>query len=310
MEPKQKPDIIAVNSMTLFWIGSICQQMRIPVVCFHRETYKKGLIGVRSSIVKHALKTKFDGVACISNFDRKQTGNSHNTSLRITDKVDLSLYELVDKAQVREKLMLPQNKKLVLFTGGCSRLKGGLIAVKALEYISDKDVALVFLQYEPDSTKMGFKNQAKERIKVLLRKNYKRLIENEIESNNLKEKVYFRPSTMKVNEYFLACDMVVFPSEIPHQARPIYEAGAARIPIVISDYVNTEEFVTEKNGYLFKPHSAKSLASRIVECFTNQQVMDKKVSLNYQMTKKNHDLNNLRGEVVNLLNAVMDKYEK
>lgn len=44
----ENPDIVAVNSMTLFWIGRIAQECGCKTLCFHRETYRKGLLGMRT----------------------------------------------------------------------------------------------------------------------------------------------------------------------------------------------------------------------------------------------------------------------
>lgn len=81
--------------------------------------------------------------------------------------------------------------------------------------------------------------------------------------------IIFHPSTDKVEKYFTACDAAVFPSTLAHQARPIYEAGAAEIPIFISDFENTKEFVTEENGYCFQVNNAEELAERIPGVSTN-----------------------------------------
>ena len=300
----QAPDIIAINSMTLFWIGIVSNSLNIPIVCFHRETYKKGLLGFRSRIIKYVLLRYFSGIAYISNFDRVQTGKTDKISIRITDKVDLELYSCKNKCLLRDELGLPHNKKLILFTGGCSRLKGGLIAVKAMELIKE-DFILVFLQYEPDIIPSTLLSVIKERIKKIFKKNYKYLIECEIRNNSLSDRVILRPATNCVNKYFMACDAVVFPSEEAHQARPIYEAGAAQIPIFISDFLNTREFLTEKNGYLFSPHNPKDLALRIDECFSNEYIKKNKIIYNYQMTLDNHNITKLKEEVLSFLNSIL-----
>lgn len=70
------PDIVAVNSMTLFWIGKIAKKMNKRTVCFHRETYQKGLFGVRTNIIKHGLSKWFYKGAFISWNDFNETENN------------------------------------------------------------------------------------------------------------------------------------------------------------------------------------------------------------------------------------------
>ena len=62
------------------------------------------------------------------------------------------------------------------------------------------------------------------------------------------------------------CDLVVFPSTKAHQAMPIYEAGMAERLMIISDFVNTREFLeNEKNGLTFPPSNSEALAEKIKE---------------------------------------------
>ena len=65
----ENPDIVMVNSMTLFWIGKIAKKINIRTCCFHRETYCHGLFGLRTSYIKRSLKKYFDKVIFISNYD-------------------------------------------------------------------------------------------------------------------------------------------------------------------------------------------------------------------------------------------------
>ena len=300
-----KPDIVAVNSMTLFWIGKIAHSREIRTVCFHRETYKQGMFGLRTRYMKMRIRKDFDAVAYISNFDLKETGITDYLAVRITDKVELNKY-YTDKSRDywRKKLNLPMEEKLILYCGGCSKLKGGLTAVSALKYIQNKRVRLVFLQYTKAPLIQTTKQRIRSSLKRILRKDYQYLVEKKICDAHLEERVIFRPSTDCIEQYFLACDAIVFPSHLAHQARPIYEAGAARIPIFISDFPNTREFATEKNAYLFKPNDSKALANRINEWINNPNEATKRIELNEIMTLDNHDLKQLRVQLICLLSKL------
>ncbi|MGN1216380.1 MAG: glycosyltransferase family 4 protein [Phocaeicola sp.] len=297
-----QPDIVAVNSMTLFWIGKIAHDRGIRTVCFHRETFKHGLLGLRTRYIKQHIKDDFDAVAYISDYDRIEAGETNRIAVRITDKVELSKYDSAeDKTYWRQKLGLPLDKKLILYCGGCSRLKGGLTAVSAMKYVKNKLTNLVFLQYQKAPAVTTTKQKLRNILKRMLHKDYQYLVEREISQADLMDRVILCPATDCVEQYFLACDAVVFPSHLAHQARPIYEAGAARIPIFLSDFPNTREFATEENAYLCKPDDPKALADRINEWIDNPDQVIARVKRNEQMTRENHDLRQLRDQVISLL---------
>lgn len=294
------PDIIAVNSMTLFWIGKVAHKLGKKTICFHRETYKKGTVGLRSLYIKKRLKQDFDGVAFISYYDMEQTGDSKSKFVRITDKVDLNLYKPGQKEKIRHELGLPQDDILILYTGGCNKLKGGLVVVRSLNFIKHQNIKLVFLQYSKIDRPKGLR-MIKSMIKRIFRKDYQFLIEKEIIRNRLDDKIIFHPSTDKVEKYFTACDAAVFPSTLAHQARPIYEAGAAEIPIFISDFENTKEFVTEENGYCFQVNNAEELAERIDEWLDNQEDAKKRIFANKEKTYQEHNLASLNKELLGFI---------
>lgn len=54
----------------------------------------------------------------------KQTGNLYSKYVIITDKVDIDAYNALDKDKCRQELNLPENEKLILYTGGVNELKG------------------------------------------------------------------------------------------------------------------------------------------------------------------------------------------
>ena len=91
------PDIIAVNSMTLAYVGKIAKSMGIKSICFHRETYAKGLFGLRTKYIKKSLSDDFDKVVFISKFDLEQSGHMKSKNFVITDKVILNEFAKNDR---------------------------------------------------------------------------------------------------------------------------------------------------------------------------------------------------------------------
>ena len=293
------PDYIFVNSMTLFWIGKIAQNLNKKTVCFHRETYRKGLIGFRPKYIKKCLCNNFNVVAFLSYFDMSESLTGKSKYFRITDKVDVRLYNKLDKIQCRKKNNLPLNDQLILYVGGLAKLKGPLVIIKAMKYLKNTDAKLVFLQYESKNLE-STKEKIKYWMKIFLRKNIIYDLNKFIIKNNLSNRIIFKPSTDHVEEYFVSCDLVVFPAIDAHQSRPALEAGISRKPFIITNFPNTQEFIDETNGWLFKKGDYKDLALKIDDILSGN--VNYKVENNYDRVYINNNLDNMVNELNQLLN--------
>lgn len=300
----ENPDIVAVNSMTLCWIGRIAKELNKKAICFHRESYCKGMMGFRTSLIKRELRDCFDEVAFLSNYDIQQTPNGRAKYIKITDKVDIKLYEKLDISECRSKLQLPLDSKLVLYVGGISKLKGPMTIIKAMNFIETDDVKLVFLQYEEPNMD-GIIRRIKYGLKCLMGRNLYHDIMQYVQKNRIQDKIIFRPATDKVEMYFTACDMVVFPSHSPHQARPIYEAGIAKKPIIITDFPNTREFADDTCGWLLKKDDYLMLAKHIDNVCREHHT--RRVEENYIRVLNNNNLENLSEELFDMFENLMEK---
>lgn len=300
---QESPDIVAVNSMTLFWIGRIAQELEKKAVCFHRETYAKGSFGLRTKIIKQSLSEHFDAVVFLSHYDIRQTPHGKAHFLRVTDKVDIDAYEALRQEECREELGLPREGNMMLYAGGVAKLKGPMTLLRAAKRLSDPSVKVVFLQYSKPEL-LGWKSKMKYGIKILLGRNLQYKIDHFVEKNHLQEVVIFRPATDHVEKYFAACDMVVFPSCAPHQARPAYEAGAANKPILITDFENTREFVDETNGWLFPCKDYKALAFCMQDALNNSK--GDKTRKNYARVKVENNLATMPKELDILFKQLME----
>ncbi|MGO4347331.1 glycosyltransferase family 4 protein [Paenibacillus sp. MCAF9] len=295
------PDIVAVNSMTLFWIGRLAKKMNKKTVCFHRETYQKGLFGTRSKIIKYGLSKWFDKIAFISWNDFYETGSTQASKKVIYDRVDVSSFNnKYEKKNAKELLGLDQNKKYVLYLGGLSALKGSDVIMEAMVYVDDLDVSLIFLENIKYIEKLSFKDshRIQDKIKYIFQMGIKIKTLNIYSKNNLENKILFMNKTASPELYYQACDLVVFPSTKAHQSRPIYEAGIAKIPILITDFHQTKEFAdNEITAITFENKNSNELAKKIVGITSGEIDVNTIVDNNYQKSMQNHDLNTLRVEL-------------
>jgi glycosyltransferase involved in cell wall biosynthesis len=302
-----KPDVVAVNSMTLCWMGALIKKMGIKVICFHRETYAKGMFGIRTSYIKRCLKKDFDGVAFISNNDLKETGQIKGVAKVITDKVDVSLYEQVDKIKLRKDLNLNNQTFYIAYLGGVSKLKGAHVIIKALAHIKDRNINLLFLNFNSEK-RLKTINDCKtvyQKLKFIFGLDYEAYILKLIDKYYLWDKIKFYPAVTNPERYIMAADIIVFPSTEAHQARPIYEAGISKRPIIITEFKQTTEFaINGFNCLTFNNGNYVELAEKICILEKNRELYNILVENNYRISLKNHNFSMLSKELDTFLSNI------
>lgn len=294
------PDIVAVNSMTLFWIGKICRELDKRSVCFHRETYQKGLFGIRSRIIKNGLSKWFDKVAFISCNDYNESGELKAEKKIIYDRVDSKLFNNFTKKQAKKILGLSEDIKYVLYLGGISELKGSDVIMESMKFIDDESMKLLFVSDINDISKkrlFQFKG-LKNKLKYIFKKDIYVKTMDIFFRHSLENKVIFMPITDNPEIYYKACEMVVFPSTKAHQSRPIYEAGIARIPVLITSFKQTEEFaMNESTVITFENRNSKELAEKIKLVFAGHYNLSTILDNNYKQATINHSLESLENDL-------------
>lgn len=290
----ENPDIIVLNSMTIAWMVN-CIDKNIKTICFDRETLPHNGQGKRCGMIKNWL-SKMTKTIYISEYDRLEAG-AHPNSCVICDKVDMIKFEnMIDRMQAKRALGLDISKKHILFAGGMWDVKGSHIAIETMKYLDEYE--LLFLQYTPSKQKHSIKST----IKNILGLNYEAETLKKLEG--VEDRVKFFPAQKDMIPFYSACDIVIFPSILPHQARPVYEAGVAKRPVVISDFENTNEFAQDNiNALTFKPGNAKELAGCIKK-LEDKKLYYKLSENGYKMCQKNHDLNNMDSEIKKMLESI------
>ena len=95
-----------------------------------------------------------------------------------------------------------------------------------------------------------------------------------------------------MNDIYSLADVLVFPATTPHQARPVFEAGAAKTPVIMPDFENTLEYVSnEDNGLIFKRKNSHDLSEKIRLIVQSKEFGQRLGEKNYEYTLKNHTRN-------------------
>jgi glycosyltransferase involved in cell wall biosynthesis len=269
-------------------MGKIIKSFKtIKSVCFIRETVKNNLWGIYKKSINYYLNRFYDAVFFISEYDYK----NHNCKapvtgiIRNTHRID-NLAINQSQFEARKILKLPTDGFFILFFGGFDKLKGTHVIVKALSNLKNDNIHLINVGAKSNNSNISIKQQ----LKKLLNKDYEKSILNIVDKYKLENKIHYTGKYFDTTVLFNACDVLVFPSTSPHQARPVFEAGFFKKPVIISDFKETSEYVTHNyNGLVFKPNDPFGLSNCIQLLKTNQDFCIKLGLNNYIKSSENHD---------------------
>ncbi len=255
---QEKPDIVIANSMTISWIGRIAKRYGKKAICFVRETasFEPGM-----KLIYYCLNHYYDGIAYLSNYDLEQFKGKATVQRVIPDTVCPGTYTHVEVAnEARKKFGLDKDKFYLLFTGGRNiRVKGWNVIQSAMKRIEDYNIELLVVGTE-------------------------KLPQEEFHN------IRFLGTVIDMVTLYSAIDVLIFPSVVPHQARPVYEAGFVKKPVIITDYPQTEEFV--KNGYnglTFSEKNDLELSRAILRLYNDKELLKGLGENNYVAAWKQHD---------------------
>ncbi len=187
------------------------------------------------------------------------------------DGVDLKQFKIYgEKAEIRSKFGLPNDKKIVLYTGHLYEWKGASILAAAASKL-DKDTIVVFVGgTEKDILNFEEKYSKFENIKILGQKPHH-----------------------EIPYYLKASDILVIPNSAKEDISKFYtspmklfEYMASGTPIVASDLPSIREILNESNACFFKSDDPESLAISIRDLLNNKE---KQVNIS---TKSSHDIVN------------------
>ena len=92
-----------------------------------------------------------------------------------------------------------------------------------------------------------------------------------------------------IADWISAADILVFPTTIVHQARPIYEAGSLHRTIIVPDYENyRDNLIDGYNGITYLKKNYNDLAIKIVYAYENQDSLEEMGDNNFKMTCDTH----------------------
>ncbi|MDP3935128.1 MAG: glycosyltransferase [Candidatus Giovannonibacteria bacterium] len=242
----------------------------------HRKTWRKAkAILVLTSFLKAELI---------------KLGINENKILILPDAVDLAKFDIkISKEEARKKLNLPQDKKIILYTGSFYLYdwKGVDILLKAAEEFGTDFLFLLVGGSEREISNFKSQTSNLKNIKLISHKPY-----------------------AEIPYYLKSADVLVLPnkkgnamSEKHTSPLKLFEYMASSRLIIASDLPSLREILTEKEAMFFKPNDPKDLADKIKYILTNQNLANQ-ISQNALQKAQNYTWSNRAYRAIDFLSKI------
>lgn len=265
----ENPDIIHLNSSILFSSAVAAKLANFKLVWHVREILIETRLPFKKKIAGWLIRKLADKVITISYAEAVSLGENKHRNVEVVynfidfKKFDHSKYNQIE---VRKKLGLNTDDKIVLCISNLSQRKGTLEIAQSLKYLNDGIKIVMVGVGEDELIEKG--SSLKKKIKKILqifkiRNNYKeKILENLTETD--REKIVFAGFQEDVVSFIASCDLLIAPWTSPHFARPIFEAWSMKKPVVAFDVAGIIENVEQgRNGVLVSDKTGKGLAKAI-----------------------------------------------
>lgn len=261
-----RPDLVHLNSSVLAPCAIACRREGVPLVWHIREPLAHGYLGLRRAWLRRTIDRCASRVVAISRYDAEQLLPSERVRV-IYNFVDFSEFDRsLSGESVRAEFAIPPQAPLVLMLGGVSPPKGTLTLLHALprlvQAVPDVRVMIAGPPLPPASG--GWRGLAK---RLLGADAYERAVRQALTAlpEAARAALIFAGVRQDVPRLLAASQALVFPSTVPHFARPIIEAAAMGVPAVASDLGGPRELIRHgETGLLVPPQDAAALAEALI----------------------------------------------
>jgi len=312
----ESPDLIHLNSATLFSSAIAARLAQIPVVWHVREVFAGGKYDPRRQFAGWLLRSLATVVVTISPAEAESIGGICSQKVRViynpynTETLNPNLY---DQVVEKERLGFSDKTKIILSLGGVSPRKGTFELIEAMSE-QDTDTVLLFagppLAGKKDIPQNILRALSVESllVKMKLKRGFTwrypqrvRLAVNRLQNDN----VHFIGGVTNVGPLLAACDVLVFAGTLPHFPRPVYEAGLMKKPVIVFDMQgitpNVEDGIT---GLVVRKISGKALGQAIRTLLSNQDAMTKMGEAGYQKARQLPNMSEIADSVISVYEEI------
>lgn len=196
-------------------------------------------------------------------------------SFVVPNGINLEKFEGLSKTELRVKLCIGQDEKIITFIGRLHPVKGVRYLIQAMNLIKDR---------EPNA-KLLLIGDGQDRVSL----------SEEVKKSNLESFVTFlrQIPSQNIPDYTIASDVFVLPSLSEGFPLTVLEAMASGLPVVTTKVRGLPEIVTEgENGFLVEPGNPEQLAEKISLLLENKELR-LKMSLNNREKAKQYSWENV-----------------
>ena len=276
------PDVVITNSKILSWMSMLSEWKTRQSICFVRETMKGNKSSFPNRVITYLLNTHCK-VVFLSDYDKKKEGLTKARSYVIHDFISDNQFSLsLSRKQALKSLGLSSDYFYALYVGGVSEMKGFDLIIQSIVK-SSSDIHLIVAGNDFDYALSSRNNHD-----VKYAKKWERFL-NENDKNN---QIHFVGRLQDMSMCYAACDVMTFPMRDPHQARPVFEAGLYRKPIIITDFENINEFVQNGyNGFTVPKNDYSAIIDKLEILKSDINLRERMGRNNYTNTLRNHMMN-------------------
>ncbi|MEK6589444.1 MAG: glycosyltransferase family 4 protein, partial [Nitrospinota bacterium] len=298
---KLRPDIVHLNSSTLMPCAIGAKMAGCKVVWHIREPIHGGYFGLRKNFLRWGIHRFSDRVIAIFKNDADQLMKTtpsppfeggergvvkSNKIKVIYNFVDFKRFNKDISGEIfRSEFHLKKDERAVGMLGGIAGTKGAIEFIKSARIVKERigNVKFFIIGELPSEIKGFFRSFF---VRITGMRHYFSEMKEFIVKEGLEKDVIFTGVRTDIPNVIAGLDLIVFPSTVPHFARPIIEAGAMGKPVVASDIGGPRELVADGiTGRLCQPGNVHILADAITDILSNDDISKKMGEAGFQQAK-------------------------
>jgi len=242
-----RPDLVHINSVTLALTARALSAVGVPLVWHVRESPVNGYFGLRRDFLRRSLMTCGGEVIFLSESDRNDWVRGER-GVVVPNVVPIKApptVEAVERASA--SFGIEPGDRAIAYVGGLARIKGIFPLVEAVQRLRPRYPRLRILApgaVMPPPT--SFKGRIARALlpRLGLERDYERAVRILAEPGL---KAVFRQSGFvhDILPVLAATEFLVFPSAVPHFARPVVEAAMVARPAIGSDLAGVRDLIDD-----------------------------------------------------------------
>ena len=245
---KIKPDIVHVQSVGIGIPAFLSKKiLEKPYIVWGRGSDIYLPDKFTKSISKLVLKNADAVIALTGDMKKKMQKFCDKDISVIPNGIDLERFSNLSKEDIRKKLKIKEDEKVIIFVGTLRPVKGVKYLIKAMKIISPKNA----------NTRLMLVGDGDERGNL----------EKLVKGLSLEEYVKFvgKVPNEKVPEYMAASDVFVLPSLSEGFPVTVLEAMASGVPIIATNVGGLPEIIKDgENGFLVEPKNPEKIAEKVL----------------------------------------------